>query len=63
MDQLGRVLVLMSVNHCDSAPSHKAVCCVHLKVQKKNKKFVVGVAMLLNFYTNSVAVQVLFNCY
>lgn len=36
MDQLGRVLVLMSVNPGDSAPSHKALCCVH---GMKNKKF------------------------
>lgn len=56
MDQLGRVLVLMSVNHGDWAPSHKALCCVHLNVQK-NKKYAVKAVFVTNF-TNSVTVQV-----
>ena len=46
MDQLGRVLVLMSANHGDSAPSHTALRCVHL-TPRKNKKLTIEVVALL----------------
>lgn len=59
MDQLGRVLVLMSVNHGDSAPSHTALCCVHPKVRKNIKvEFVVEVVMMLK-----LPLPKLFKCY
>lgn len=34
MDELGRVLVLVSVNDGDSAPSYRAFYCVHLTAQR-----------------------------
>lgn len=45
MDQLDRVLVLMSVNSGDTALSHKALYCVHHEKQEVG----IAVAMHLNF--------------
>lgn len=50
MDQLGHVVVLMSANHGDSAPSHKTLCCVHVEVQKDNKFALDQMTELLNVY-------------
>lgn len=52
MDQLGHVVVLMSANHGDSAPSHKTLCCVHVEVQKDNKFALDRMTALLNVYNN-----------